>query len=293
MAHAQAKLLTYNVGLLHIGFLGKTIVEPAPYLEERYRDLAKHLLAVDADFIALQEIYARPHREGLVTAMAERFPFAATHVKWNPLRLSHGLLSLSKWPITQSYFKRFKSAPLEEKLFANRGVLVSLIAPEGFGRIALLNTHLTSGGLRLIPHGPKANEFRRKEVLELLSVANALEVDHVFVVGDLNAGPDVSMANYHEVLKGGYVDALNDEENGLGAEDRITWDPENPLNSGGPHDYCPPQSVDHVFMRKTDAESVRVVKTQIVFRESVIPVPESQVPLSDHFGLWVHLEKPA
>jgi endonuclease/exonuclease/phosphatase family metal-dependent hydrolase len=72
-----------------------------------------------------------------------------------------------------------------------------------------------------------------------------------------------------------------------------TWSPLNSLNIGGPHKHCPPQRIDHVFLRAKDIECARItpISSEVCLTAPVVPIDHRQkVSVSDHYGLFTELE---
>ena len=280
-------LTTFNVGLLSIRFLGKTWVEPTPYIEERLSRLPEALLSTGADVIALQEIYEEPHRVHLSRALKEHYPHIKYHRAKSFARKENGLMFISKWPILSSKFFIYRNRPLDERIVMRKGALgVEIGWGEEGNRCWLWNTHTTAGGMMYHPESPKVDVMRDKQIRQLLDAARQCS-EQTIILGDLNTGPGVSDGNYRKLLAGGYVDAY---EQVHGADDEnVTWAPENPLNADGPHRTSPPQRIDHVLLSKEMFQALEVEEARIVFTEAIVPVEQSKQTLSDHYGLYVRL----
>ena len=112
----------------------------------------------------------------------------------------------------------------------------------------------------------------------------------LIVAGDLNAGPGVSEVNFNQILNAGFAsvhDLIQPR-----TED-VTWHPANPLNANGPHKGCPPQRIDHVFVRATDLTQKKLlpISSRICLQEPVITVKGRQnLTVSDHFALLVEVD---
>jgi endonuclease/exonuclease/phosphatase family metal-dependent hydrolase len=263
-------IITFNAGLLR-AFGG--LLQPAPFVAERRASMPGALAAAEGDLVVLQEVYGQADRGVLSTA----FRYAAH----DPRRRS-SLLALSSSPI-QGTFVPFRDVPFEERLFDRRGVLI--VERDD---LVVLDFHATAGGIRHHPESAAANTMRGREVEQLLDLADGQSAPLVVIAGDLNAGPDVSEANYRQFEARGWVDvyAL------LHPESRaVTWDPRNPLNSRGPHKTSRPQRVDHLFVRRHDLQDERVKPTaaEIIFTEATVRTPTGPVTLSDHYAVRVRL----
>ncbi len=277
-------LLTLNVGLLK--FLGGRI-QPVPYVEERLAVLSKELRRLNTAIVALQEIYLEEHRRYLVSQLQDVYSYFA-YVREKPIcGLENGLMVLSTMKL-DFQLERFRASPVDEKLFACKGVLVCRIDGGGSGNWSLLNVHTTAGGVRLHPESKKANLIRSRQIDQILRTSDA-EAGMTIIAGDLNAGPGVSEENFRQFLSGGFESAYDLMHE---SDSNPTWDPANPLNRDGPHRTSPPQRIDHVLIQRSDMEAHRLclLSSDICCREQIVPTPRGPVTVSDHFGLCVELK---
>jgi sphingomyelin phosphodiesterase 2 len=282
-------LLTLNCGLLRLGLLGRALLEPAPYIRERFAALPEALRAVDADIVALQEIYRVAHKRALIAALAEHWPHAAYPLKKPWLKLDCGLLVLSRHPIPRESFHPFRAATGDERRFVHRGFLATDHAVPGLGTIRLLSFHTTAGGLRHDPEAAFTDAVRGRQIDEILDFAERDPATPHVLIGDLNAGPPVSMGNYRQVLERGYVD-LYAALHGTAAERAVTWDAQQPLNRRGPHAHQRPQRIDHVFLHRRWLDRFAATDAKIVLTEPVVPVPGgARVTVADHYGVYVRV----
>lgn len=283
---ASVSLLTLNCGLLRIGALGRALLEPAPFIAERLAALPAALRAVGADIVALQEIYNTAHKHQVMKALADGWPHAA-YPRGRPLhKLDSGLLVLSRYPITETAFHPFKIAPRDEKFFVHRGFFDTAHEVPGLGALRLLSFHTTAGGTRHDPESPAADAFRARQIEAILDHAERAGPATI-LIGDLNAGPPVSMGNYRQVIARGYAD-LFAEGAGATADTAVTWDSQQALNRRGPHAHQRPQRIDHVFAKRR--YTWRVAEARLVLTEPSVAVPGGdRVTVADHYGVYVRL----
>jgi endonuclease/exonuclease/phosphatase family metal-dependent hydrolase len=278
------RIVTLNAGLMSV-FGGR--IAFSPFVEERLVELPTALRNLDADVIALQEVYRQRHREWIVERLRDRYPFVAYSRKRHNLGLESSLMVLSKTCVSAD-LKLFRDAPLDEKLFDNKGWLTCEIEL-GAHRLKLINLHTTAGGLWLHPESSRSNRIRAAQIDQFLSASDAGPAV-TMLAGDFNAGPGVSEENFLQVLEQGFAsvyDLLH------GQDAKCTWDPLNRLNRESPHKTSPPQRIDHVFMRNSDLSSgrVRPFSATICCRDEVVPISGGdRVTVSDHFGLCVDIE---
>ncbi len=290
---ASLSLLTLNCGLLRIEAFGRKLIEPAPFIAARFAALTPALGAIDADIVALQEIYRGEHKQAVRRSLAHLWPHAAYPRRAPLLKLDSGLLVLSKYPIGDVDFAPYRHAPWIEHLFVDRGLFATRHDSPMHGAIRLISFHTTAGGLFYDPEDAKTDAIRDRQIDAILAEAAREPETPTFLIGDLNAGPPVSMGNYRRVLDGGFVDLLA-AHLGEAAADRVaTWDSQQPLNRRGPHAHQRPQRIDHVFLHRRHLARWRVTEARLVLTEPVVALDDgTSVTVADHYGLLVRLEIP-
>jgi endonuclease/exonuclease/phosphatase family metal-dependent hydrolase len=276
------RVLDFNVGLLQ--WFGRLLI-PAPYVDERLAALPAVIRGKDANVVLLQEIYREPHRQFVARALADIYPHAAYVRKGRHWGLENGLMTMAREPL-ETRLEVFHDAPIDERLFDHKGVLITTLARP---RVTLFNLHATAGGVLASPEAPPVDAIRARQIRRIMELADRTGENLPIIAGDLNAGPGVSDANYRIFERAGYI-ALHAHLYGDAGE--YTWDPHNALNETGPHRTSPPQRIDHIFVRRTDLDSgrIRVLGSELAFTEAVVEVPGRRVTLSDHYGLLAQLE---
>nr|WP_240956127.1 endonuclease/exonuclease/phosphatase family protein [Wenzhouxiangella sp. XN79A] len=259
-----------NTGLLRLQLGRWTLFEPVPQVSERIAGFARFLGALDADVLAMQEVFVRGARRRLVEELCAAFPHAA--FADSPSWVGNGLLTLSRHPIEDSAFQRFDHDFLLVRPFATFGLLRTRIRLPGDRPLELFNTHLTAGPFG-DPERARVERMRDRQIRQLLEAAGP-RAPRVVLTGDFNAGPEASIDNYRRFAAAGFVDAFDRAEH-HGSPLRTTWTPENSLTQSGPHSSSPPQRIDHVFVHATAAPAV----SRVTITEAVDP---AGAPLSDH-----------
>jgi endonuclease/exonuclease/phosphatase family metal-dependent hydrolase len=194
---------------------------------------------------------------------------------------------LSRSPLGSARVVAFRAGPPIERVFSQRALLDCTLTLPGVGGCRIVNVHLTAGGVRADGMSARVEAYRRRQIDQLLAHA-AAGSGPVLIVGDLNAGPEASAANFRQLLEGGFSDAFVEAgEAGYG----ITWDPGNSLNAG----YAPsppPQRIDHVLVRADDPTPFRVTEAAVVLREPIVALEgRAPVSVSDHYGLMARIER--
>jgi len=285
---SELKLLTYNVGLARAVLFGRSY-EPMPHVEARSRCLPQTLMSLNADIVALQEIYEHGHRSQLAQALADLYPFTSTFDIQSLLGVNDGLMLLSKFPIADPEFVAFKASLIDDSLFTRKGFTRCRIDTP-LGEITAFNVYTAAGGLFRHPERPNIDAVRQLQLDQLTESCGTAGGSHLILLGDFNTGPQVSPSNYASLLHRGFVDtyAVTDHADG---EPEVTWDPRNPLNVDSPHRMCPPQRIDHVMLHERSLKKLHIKSSRIVAHEHTIPIPTGQnVTPSDHYGLLTILE---
>jgi endonuclease/exonuclease/phosphatase family metal-dependent hydrolase len=280
------RVLTINLGLLGFELKSRWRMPVDLHLGERLAAAPVLLSSLQADVIALQEVYGPADREVLAGAMATRYPFGAGSPKGHSL-VGNGLMLLSRFPVLRSAFMPAEGAPLWTLPFWQQGLLAVDLDLPLIGRTRLINTHIASS----VPFGragsgaSKAN--RNREIAQLLAAANA-GGQAAILAGDFNTSPEIHSENYERIVDAGYVDgfvASNPSERRNGG---FTWDSANPLNARGRFRDAPSQRIDHVFVRAD--RSLVPISAQIVLQDRTIQTGSGlRIPLSDHYGMLVTL----
>ena len=288
MKASMLRILTYNAGFLKVKLFGCTLVEPAPYVNERFLCLAPALLSSGADIIALQEVYDRDQQAQLVKDLASAYPHHAVSPT-RPFRpLGAALMLFSKFPLMDIEYILFKKFPLDERIFVDKGMIVATIEAGAFGPVRIANTHCTSGGALHHPERSYTSRARNRQYRQIFDTLDRDRGMMRLAVGDFNAGPVVLPENYRELLSRGYTDVWAACH---GEASAPTWDPKNELNAHGPHRLTSAQRMDHILFHDGADSAIKVRNAQIVLSEPCVDVPAGKVTISDHYALMAELEK--
>lgn len=281
----RVRILTLNAGLLRL-FGGR--VETAPQVEARACALGSQLRRMDADILLLQEVYKRRHNKQLIAELNDIYPWIAHDGRRRFLSLDNSLMAFSRSRMSSS-LELFRAAPGHEKLFDNKGILICRIDIGGSAPLTVLNIHTTAGGPWLHPESAWVDRIRGQQIDQILQAAS-VEQGNVVIAGDLNAGPGVSDGNFRSVIQAGFV-SVHDWLYPSAPE--FTWEPANRLNVAGPHKMCPPQRIDHIFVKSADVDSgrIRPLHSHVCLEEEVVRGTDGVMyTVSDHFGLCAELD---
>ena len=263
---------TFNAGLLD-GFI--------PHARGRAEAIADRLSSLDADLVALQEVWTEPDRERLAKASPLAHAIRADPLAGDPsgyaVEGATGIMLLSRWPFLATSIVALPS------YFARRGAIVAEVdAPAG--PITVIATHLAAD-IRNVEHrDPTGWEGEhRKQVRQILRLT-AEAAGPVILAGDLNCGPLRSdghaefLSNY-EMLRAGFeTSAFADDP-----ASPCTWCADNPLVP-----FETSSILDHVMESGfTPLEWRRVLDEPVTVDGDDGPV---RTTLSDHYGVAVTLQ---
>jgi endonuclease/exonuclease/phosphatase family metal-dependent hydrolase len=263
------KIVSFNVGLLVYDLVKIPFFKTTPYVEDRLKALPEALIKVNADLIALQEIYCVDHKQFLCREVIERYPYIHYVHKGFRISMENGLMFLSKTPLNSVKQINFKNIRLEEYLFAQTGYS-KFELHRNDKKFFVYNIHFTAGGI-LGPEHKRSDKLRGHQIEQLLKDISSDNCDGHILIGDFNCGPSVSEINYNALIAAGFKNI---------SSNALTWDPKNPLNSNGIHKYCPPQSIDHIMLN-FECEH----ETKVCFDKANIKSSIGNITLSDHYGI--------
>ena len=284
------RLFTFNAGLLDFRVLGMTVYRPTDYVEERAAALPGALLSVNADIIALQEVYDQRHIGALVEALSARFPFYI-YERTAAFGLDNGLLVFSRLPIQKAQMLVMGTGPLDEAAFASKSVMIAQLGIGNGETLAITNVHLTSGGLVNAQDSDEVIQIRSDQLDAAIELSQSLGANHSVVLGDFNAGPKVATSNYQHLTGLGYRDVYLafciDSE----LTPKVTWDVMNILNEAGAHTDSISQRIDHVFVAAESPKTIDVIAADVLLEMPSVEIDgRITVPLSDHSGVFVELK---
>ena len=279
------KLITFNLGLLDLRVVGRTMFKPTEYIEQRAKIIPKQLLTHDADVIALQEIYDKKHIDFFVKELQKTYPFY--FFKHNSqIKLNNGLMIFSKYPFVSTKGEsQSDKGPIDEWFIADRGLLSAVIKLNDEINLDIVNLHATSGGTLNSQDSDNINASRQKQLEQALTLALASNTEYQIILGDVNAGPEISNINYNYLLENDFSDAYAEYSLQKGIVAKPTWDGANPLNSMRGYTAEDTQRIDHIYLSKRLGAITQLEIVERVFDENVITIDGKGFPLSDHYGV--------
>ena len=272
-----------NIAIQDVRILGHSFYRPLDHVEARLEKLINYLLGREIDVVCLQELFHAEYQQQVFSSVRSVFPYASGFArKGMKLRLDNELFVLSKFPLSEGQLVRFQSAKIEERIFTSKGFYRVNLEIPGIGELTLINAHMTAGGIRAHPEGKQSMAIRNKQIKQLL---RHLPDDRpVIIVGDLNAGPESSQMNYLQFIEAGLLDGFI-----MAKGEGISWDPENPLVKCGSEHYLSPQRIDHILLNQAAMKVFEPRNAQIVLEECSIDTGINQIPVSDHYGIYIEL----
>ena len=181
MTPARLSLLTYNTGLLRAPVRR---LDPIPHVDARLAVIPAEILRLEADVVALQEVFQPRDCHAILARVRTRSPHVG-HVPAPRVQFDAGLLTLSRHPL-RARVERFRDGPWSERFLSNKGALVTEIdLPDG-ASVTVVNLHATAGGFFALPESPRAEAMRRGQMEQLVAIARGAR-GTVLLVGDFNA----------------------------------------------------------------------------------------------------------
>lgn len=175
------KLATYNIANAYLFTFNRP---------ERMRGIARKLIELDPDLVALQEAFIKRNRKILYGELADsRLKY---HVRFPSATLGNGLLILSAFPIAEAYFYRYTRAGKWWKVWegdwwAGKGVGLARVRLPGGGCIDFYNTH-AQAPRRNNPYNVSVRASQMRELAAFIN-ASRCKTAPAFLAGDLNTTP--------------------------------------------------------------------------------------------------------
>ena len=227
---------------------------------------AVRALIAPYDVVCLQECWSRAAQ-----GLGRTFPYSYTGRERTLCGFGSGLLILSKHPIGEGTFRRFRTRSLPDSLAAKGMILARICVPEA-GEIDVVNTHLQAW---------RRPEVRSRQLGELERfVGDFVRSPLAVVAGDLNVGcGSGGYRRLREIL--GLRDAIEEcpvevREGGAATTARS---PAGVRFSGAN------SRIDHVLLREVPGATAKILTTGIVNTNPA----RTRYP-SDHHGLFVRME---
>lgn len=171
------KIVTFNIA---DGYLFTT------NRRERIRAIAALLTKLDPDIVGLQEAFIASDRELLLDALREsRLQY---HTHYPAATVGNGLLTLSAYPIVESYFHRYRANNPWYKIYqgdwwAGKGVGLARIALPSGAQLDFYNTHAQAG--RRDEDNLRVRQVQMRELSAFINASRSGTAP-AFLVGDFN-----------------------------------------------------------------------------------------------------------
>ncbi len=245
----------------------------AKHISARMDAITQHILTLSPDIVCLQEVFMSDSRDTLLKTLSVAYPH---HHYFASGLIGSGLFTLSKFPILDANFLRFRlggkpEKPLHGDYYAAKGIgLTHIKTPNGI--LDVYNIH---------PHAQyehhEDNEyaaFTNSQLYETIRFVNSQSSQNTVVLcGDFNTQPH--MLGYAVLTTGGQmVDAFSML---YPQDDGITFSRQNPYVT------APDQRLDYIFLKGAIApDSVSICFTE-TFQNA------EHLTYSDHYGLLTEL----
>ena len=266
----QFRAVTLNVWGLPFGLARET--------PGRMRAIGNHFQALEADLIALQEVWTADSREILLDAAHE----AGFPQTWHrPQNFGgSGLFLASRWPLESVIFTPFVAAGLPQRIhhadfWGGKGFVQARVQTPA-GPIRCVATHLHAS---YVEPGA-ADEYVDVRIAQVTQMARALDghEEPLILMGDLNLREDEPE---YIVLRG--LTGLDDVAD-LTSTRSLTLPAGGPYRDGSES----AQRIDYVMLRSGTHQKITADRLRLVFDA---PPPEVSDPsgYSDHVGLLAEL----
>lgn len=244
----------------------------AKHRSERIAAIAEEVKRLNPDVLCFQEVYLEGNKADLIGRLKESWPH---YHYFASAMLGSGLLTMSRYPITEAVFHRFRMGGKPERFnhgdyFVGKGIGLCRIAFEG-KTLDVYNMH---------PHAQydvhnNDNEYavyNEASLYEAVRFVNAHSGDRPLVFcGDFNTRPD--QTGYQITMGlGNFLDSYKAQH---GKHD-ITFAASNPYVKE------PDQTLDYVMLRGLGIKEIQVVCTETL--------SNGALAYSDHYGLLAELD---
>lgn len=265
------RVLTLNVWGLPLGI--------SRHSEARMQAIAQRLETLDADVVALQEVWTGGARSLLGRAGRA----LGYNTVWHRDRTfgGSGLMVLSRLPEISAEFTSYRLTGLPQRpqhadYYGGKG-FVELVLKTPHGPLSLINTHLHAG---YEPPG-QPDEYVGIRAAQAIQLANSVRNIHnpVIAAGDFNSEEHEPA---YRILLG--LSGLEDAAATLGQR-QSTITLENPYRSPS----APEARIDLILTRRGTNRSLRAVRIQRVLDEE-LAIDGGPGSYSDHAGVMVDLE---
>lgn len=241
----------------------------APYAKDikgRMNAIVTEVTRLHPDIICLQEVFLSQYRQILLDGLHKTWQ----HAQYFPSGLlGSGLLTLSRYPITQSAFLSYRLSGKPERqqdYWVKKGIGFTLIKTP-FGHVAVFNTHTHA------QYEPQNDNeyavFTNSNLYEAMRFVKTHGVPYPTILcGDMNTRPD--QLGYQVLTQQNLIDAYTQQHpNDVG----ITFSADNPYA----HEFN--QRLDYMLIdRRVQCHDIQMVMN------TPISLPDALI-YSDHYGL--------
>lgn len=263
----KVRMMTYNIW----GLPGVLLQKP-----KRMNLLEAALPAENADIIILNETFAARTRP---VVMLKEYPYRAFGPGKSGVKISSGVVILSKFPIVESETLKY-SACAGMDCLANKGAVRARLDVPGVGLVDVVGTHLNSDGKDSV------RSAQLEQVDELLARAGG-NVPVLFG-GDFNFHSET--APYSDMVGAMGFRDLHAEYRTFHPElDSVAWfgftyDPDRNSNLTWQAPMSRAERLDYIWARDGACAGIQVEQTALLMDHKV-----GGLHLSDHFGVRADL----
>jgi exonuclease III len=285
----KIKITTYNTHL----FLGSAFGFAPEYEdEERLEKLIWQLLKSPSDIVTLCEVWADSSKEKIITGLLSKFPYSYfSRAKKDSVKISSGLLILSKLKITESSFTQFNNLVGSDD-WSQKGFIKTKLMDSSNTPIYVITTHTQSGNSSEEVH---ARWLNLQQIFDTIKTVGIDLNTPIFVTGDMNVNGEykggVATNEYSKVSNEfnelGFIDAYRTKNSQENISYGFTYNGYNnkliPIFE--PADNNVQGRLDFIFLNQATANiniGPIAVSTSYLYSD---PKTQGLMDLSDHYPL--------
>lgn len=246
----------------------------APYAKHRparIQAIAEKITRLNPDILLFQEVYLPNNRQDLISRLEDKWQY---HHYFPSALIGSGLLTMSKFPIVETTFHKFRMSGKPEALkhgdyYAGKGIGLTRINTAD-GLIDVYNCHPHA---QYEPHDD--NDYAIYTDTNLYEAAHFIDshsgASPVILAGDLNVRPDQS--GYRIITQlGALVDAYQYQHQ----QHSLTFSSQNPYVESS--DQC----LDYIMLRNIGLSSITLTMNERLIGQALT--------YSDHYGLLAEID---
>jgi phospholipase C len=231
---------------------------------ERAKEIVNAVLNDTMDIIVFEEIFDRKARNIIAKGLHSVYPYSVGPGKGGFLKLSSGVMILSKYPIEGSSIVYFNTCKKADCL-ARKAVVCTSIRLNDQKKINLLGTHLQA------IEGEDYRKIRSRQIDIMRKTAEANQQKQIPIIyaGDFNISTS-------DTLFQKLISSFDTEQSVLISTRKYSSDIDNNYKQGDTGESL----IDHIFLSKNNSQS-SIEQYEVV--RKTYSVSDKKKDLSDHY----------